>query len=47
MGTFAFIPGVEPTYLEIEGGAWLDADAPYATIHLANGSPRLAYQKII
>ena len=31
IGTFAFIVGIEPTYLEIEG-QWLD-DAPYATIH--------------
>ncbi len=29
--TFACIPGIEPTYLEIDG-AWLDDD-PYVTIH--------------
>lgn len=33
VGTFAFIPGVEPTYLRIDGGAWLDDVKPYATIH--------------
>lgn len=33
VGTFAFIPGVEPTYGIIEGGEWLDPDGPYATIH--------------
>lgn len=32
-GYFAFIPGIEKTYLEIEGGRWLDDDAPYCTIH--------------
>ncbi len=30
-GTFAYIPGIEPTYLKIDG-QWLD-DAPYGTIH--------------
>lgn len=36
-GYFAFIPGVEPTYLYIEGGEWLN-DRPYGTIHrLASG----------
>ena len=30
-GTFAYIPGIEPTYLQIDG-AWLD-DEPYGTIH--------------
>jgi len=28
---FAMIPGIDPTYVEIEG-AWLD-DAPYAAVH--------------
>lgn len=32
-GYFAFIPGVEPSYLEIEGGRWLDDSLPYCTIH--------------
>ena len=31
VATFAFIVGIEPTYLDIDG-AWLD-DAPYGTIH--------------
>lgn len=31
VGTFAWIPGIEPTYLDIDG-KWLD-DAPYGTIH--------------
>ena len=32
-GYFAFIPGVEVTYLEIEGGQWIDDSQPYCTIH--------------
>ena len=40
VGTFAFIPGVEPTYLSIYEGEWLDADAPYATIHRLASTPR-------
>lgn len=31
-GYFAFIPGIEPTYLRIEGG-WLNESEPYCTIH--------------
>lgn len=31
VGTFAWIQGIEPTYLQIDG-KWLD-DAPYGTIH--------------
>ena len=31
-GVFAFIPGIDPTYGYIEGGAWLN-DGPYGTIH--------------
>lgn len=33
VGAFAFIPGIDPTYGYIEGGAWLDDTLPYATIH--------------
>lgn len=33
VGTFAFIPGTEPTYLKIFEGEWLDDTTPYATIH--------------
>lgn len=32
-GYFAFVPGVESTYLSIEGGEWLDDSEPYCTIH--------------
>ena len=32
-GYFAFIPGIESTYLRIEGGRWLDDSEPYCTIH--------------
>lgn len=32
-GYFAFIPGIERTYLEIEGGEWLDDTRDYCTIH--------------
>lgn len=32
-GYFAFIPGIEQTYLRIEGGQWLDDSEPYCTIH--------------
>lgn len=40
VGTFAYIPGIEETYLEIDG-AWID-DAPYGTIHriASDGSVR-------
>ena len=40
VGTFAFIPGSEPTYRTIYEGAWLDADAPYATIHRLASTPQ-------
>ena len=36
-GAFAFIPGEDPTYKTIEGGAWTDDLAPYATIHRLAG----------
>lgn len=32
IGAFALIPGIDPTYLKIEG-AWIDTALPYATIH--------------
>lgn len=32
-GYFAFIPGIERTYLSIEGGQWVDDSKPYCTIH--------------
>lgn len=31
-GTFAFVPGPDPTYLEIEDGAWR-YDEPYYAVH--------------
>ena len=31
-GVFAYIQGADPTYLEIEGGSWLN-DEPYGVIH--------------
>ena len=37
-GTFAFIPGIEPTYNRIFDGRWLDDTLPYATIHRLAGS---------
>lgn len=33
VGYFALIPGIEKTYIEIEGGRWIDDSAPYCTIH--------------
>lgn len=33
VGTFAFIPGTDPTYAVIENGQWLDDVRPYGTIH--------------
>ena len=32
VGVFAFIPGVDPTYVHIYDGEWLD-DKPYSVIH--------------
>lgn len=32
LAVFAYIPGVDPTYLRIDGGQWLN-DAPYGVIH--------------
>lgn len=39
-GYFAFIPGIERTYLDIEGGQWLDDVSPYCTIHRLAGTKR-------
>lgn len=33
VATFVLAFGNDPTYAQIEGGAWLDAHRPYATIH--------------
>lgn len=32
LAVFAYIPGIDPTYLHIENGTWLN-DEPYGTIH--------------
>ena len=44
VGTFAYIIGIEPTYLEIKG-KWLD-DAPYGTIHriASNGKEKGVFE---
>ena len=39
IGTFAFIPGAEPTYRRIYRGHWLDRETPYGTIHRIAGDP--------
>ena len=39
IGTFAFIPGAEPTYRRIWRGRWLDRDTPYGTVHRIAGDP--------
>ena len=39
VGTFAFIPGKDPTYTYIYKGAWLDDVRPYATIHRLTSRP--------
>lgn len=33
VGTFAFIPGEDPTYAQIYDGAWIDNTRPYGVIH--------------
>lgn len=33
IGTFAFIPGIDPTYLHIYEGEWLEDTLPYGVIH--------------
>lgn len=33
IGTFAFIPGPDPTYARIYDGAWIDDTQPYGVIH--------------
>lgn len=33
VGTFALVPGTEPTYAVIEHGRWIDDRSPYTTIH--------------
>lgn len=33
VATFVLAKGIDPTYLHIEQGNWLNNDLPYATIH--------------
>lgn len=33
VGTFAMVPGEEPTYAFIDHGRWIDTSTPYATLH--------------
>lgn len=33
VGTFAFLPGPDPTYAVIAGGRWLDVEQPYCVLH--------------
>ncbi|MCR4764735.1 MAG: GNAT family N-acetyltransferase [Bacteroidaceae bacterium] len=39
IGTFAFIPGPDPTYLKIYEGAWIDVERPYYVIHRMASTP--------
>ena len=39
IGTFAFIPGPDPTYLMIYDGAWIETESPYYVIHRMASTP--------
>lgn len=39
IGTFALVPGVEPTYGFIDHGRWIDEGSPYATLHRLAAMP--------
>ena len=39
VATFAFIVGVDPTYLKIVGGDWLENTLTYGTIHRLASAP--------
>ena len=39
IGTFAVVPGVEPTYGVIAHGRWIDDTTPYATVHRLAAMP--------
>ncbi|MBO7417556.1 MAG: GNAT family N-acetyltransferase [Bacteroidaceae bacterium] len=39
VGTFAFIPGPDPTYLKIYEGAWVEDLKPYYVIHRMASTP--------
>lgn len=38
VGTFAYLPGPDPTYRTVYGGSWPD-DEPYGVIHRIAGTP--------
>ncbi len=38
-GTFALVPGKEPTYGYIDHGRWIDEQTPYATLHRMAAMP--------
>lgn len=40
-GTFAFIPGPDPTYLHIYEGCWAETEQPYAVVHRLASSGRM------
>lgn len=39
VATFAFIPGPDPTYSYVEGGAWVDDTLPYHVVHRLASTP--------
>lgn len=39
IATFALVEGIEPTYLKIYEGEWLEAEGRYATIHRLASTP--------
>lgn len=39
VGTFALVPGVEPTYGHIDHGRWIDEETPYSTLHRLAAMP--------
>lgn len=39
VGTFAVVPGVEPTYSVIAHGRWIDERTPYSTLHRMAAMP--------
>ena len=39
MGTFALVPGIEPTYSYIDHGRWIDEHTPYSPLHRMAAMP--------
>ena len=39
IGTFALVPGIEPTYGYIDHGRWIDTESPYSTLHRLAAMP--------